>query len=75
LRRETATEVIRERNKADTTMTASQRWALTGSDNSPAQAPLGRRNPTSGSAVPAAEPARPAATPPQTPPAGGESAR
>ena len=58
-------------------MTASQRWALTGSDNSPAQAPLGRRNPTSGAAVPTPEPARtPAATPQQTPPAtAGEAAR
>jgi spore germination cell wall hydrolase CwlJ-like protein len=77
LRRETATQVITERNKADTTMTASQRWALTGSDNSPAQAPLGRRNPTSGAAVATPEPARtPAATPQQTPPAtGGEAGR
>ena len=77
LRRDTATQVIAERNKGDATMTASQRWALTGSDNSPAQAPLGRRNPTSGAAVPAPEPARtPAAAPQQTPPAaGGEAAR
>ncbi|HEY0012084.1 MAG TPA: cell wall hydrolase [Allosphingosinicella sp.] len=76
LRRETATQVITERNKGDTTMTASQRWALTGSDNSPAQAPLGRRNPTSGAAVPAPEPARtPAASPQQSPPASGEAAR
>jgi spore germination cell wall hydrolase CwlJ-like protein len=77
LRRETATQVITERNKGDTTMTASQRWALTGSDNSPAQAPLGRRNPTSGSAVATPEPARtPPAAAQQTPPAtAGEAAR
>lgn len=79
LQRESATQVITERNKADGTMTATQRWALTGNDAGPAQTPLGRRNPTSGSAVPAAEPARPpAATPPpaQTPPASaGEAAR
>jgi spore germination cell wall hydrolase CwlJ-like protein len=76
LRRETATQVITERNKGDTTMTASQRWALTGSDNSPAQAPLGRRNPTSGAAVPTTEPARTAPATPQNPPAtGGEAAR
>jgi spore germination cell wall hydrolase CwlJ-like protein len=73
LRRDTANQVITDR-RSDSTMTASQRWALTGSDNSPAQAPLGRRNPTSGAAVPATEPAR---TPPaaETPPATAEAAR
>jgi spore germination cell wall hydrolase CwlJ-like protein len=78
LRRETATQVITERTKGDSTMTASQRWALTGSDNSPAQAPLGRRNPTSGAAVATPEPARtPTAAPQQTPPpaSGGEAGR
>lgn len=73
LRRDTANQVITDR-RSDSSMTASQRWALTGSDNTPAQAPLGRRNPTSGAAVPATEPAR---TPPaaETPPATGEAAR
>jgi spore germination cell wall hydrolase CwlJ-like protein len=64
LRRDTANAMIAERARSDSTMTASQRWALTGSDSGPAQAPLGRRNPTSGSAV--AEPPQrtaPAATP------------
>lgn len=69
LRRDTANAMIAERAKSDSTLTASQRWALTGSDNGPAQTPLGRRNPTSGSAV--AEPtqrAAPAATPPAATP-------
>ncbi|MEA3015555.1 MAG: hypothetical protein QOI38_277, partial [Sphingomonadales bacterium] len=70
LRRETANAVIAERTRSDSTLSASQRWALTGSDSGPAQTPLGRRNPTSGSAVaPAAPPAAqqqraPAASPP-----------
>jgi spore germination cell wall hydrolase CwlJ-like protein len=69
LRRDTANAMIAERAKSDSTLTASQRWALTGSDNGPAQTPLGRRNPTSGSAV--AEPAQrtaPATSPPATAP-------
>ena len=44
LRRDTADAMIAERTRADRTLTASQRWALTGSDTGPAaQAPLGRR--------------------------------
>ena len=75
LQRESATKVISER-RSDSTMTASQRWALTGSDSGPAQTPLGRRNPTSGSAVPSPEPARTPASSQQTPPApSGEAAR
>jgi spore germination cell wall hydrolase CwlJ-like protein len=73
LRRETANAMITERARADATMPASSRWALTGSDSGPAQAPLGRRNPTSGSTV--AEPAareRPAAA--ETPPPANSSA-
>jgi spore germination cell wall hydrolase CwlJ-like protein len=65
LRRDTANAMIAERAKSDSTLSASQRWALTGSDSGPAQTPLGRRNPTSGSAV--ADPpqrAAPATTPP-----------
>ena len=70
LRRETANAVIAERTRSDSTLSASQRWALTGSDSGPAQTPLGRRNPTSGSTVapatpPAAQQQRtPAASPP-----------
>jgi spore germination cell wall hydrolase CwlJ-like protein len=69
LRRDTANAMIAERAKSDNTLTVSQRWALTGSDSGPAQAPLGRRNPTSGAAV-AETPARtpPAATPPASDP-------
>jgi spore germination cell wall hydrolase CwlJ-like protein len=74
LRRETANQIISDRTKGDSTMTASQRWALTGSDNGPAQAPLGRRNPISGAAPVAREPARtpPAETP--APPANSSEA-
>lgn len=69
LRRETATAMIAERAKADTSMTASSRWALTGTDNGPAQQPLGRRNPNAHANTPApAEQPRPAAAP------GGSSA-
>jgi hypothetical protein len=64
LRRETANAVIAERTRSDSTLSASQRWALTGSDSGPAQTPLGRRNPTSGSVV--APPAPAAETPPAT---------
>jgi spore germination cell wall hydrolase CwlJ-like protein len=43
LRRDTATAVIAERNRADRTMTATQRWALTGNNEEGApQASLGR---------------------------------
>ena len=76
LRRDTANAMIAERARSDSTMTVSQRWALTGSDSGPAQAPLGRRNPTSGSAV-AETPQRPtaAATPPAAdPPAQAQAA-
>jgi spore germination cell wall hydrolase CwlJ-like protein len=44
LRRDTATAMIAERSRADRTMTPTQRWALTGTnENSASQAPLGRR--------------------------------
>lgn len=66
LRRDTANAMIAERARSDSTMTASQRWALTGSDSGPAQAPLGRRNPTTGSAV---ADTQQRAAPPPTPPA------
>jgi spore germination cell wall hydrolase CwlJ-like protein len=42
LRRDTANAQISERVGADTTLTASQRWALTGANGGPAQRPLGR---------------------------------
>jgi spore germination cell wall hydrolase CwlJ-like protein len=44
LQRESAGAMITERTRSDSTLTASQRWALTGADTGPAaQAPLGRR--------------------------------
>jgi spore germination cell wall hydrolase CwlJ-like protein len=72
LRRDTANAMITERARTDTNLTASQRWALTGSDNGPAQAPLGRRNPNAQPAgathTPAAsEAARAPAAAPRTP--------
>ena len=73
LRRETANAMISERARSDTSMPASSRWALTGSDSGPAQAPLGRRNPTSGSAV-AETPARERPAPAETPPADNSTA-
>ena len=45
LRRDTANAMISERARADSNLSASQRWALTGSDDAaaePAQRPLGR---------------------------------
>jgi len=45
LRGETANQMITERARADTTLSASQRWALTGEDDDaeePQQRPLGR---------------------------------
>ena len=45
LRRDTANALISERARADSNLSASQRWALTGSDDSaaePQQRPLGR---------------------------------
>jgi len=63
LQRESANALISERAKADTTMTASSRWALTGTDTGPAQQPLGRRNPNqhANNPAPAAEQPRAAA--------------
>ena len=67
LRRDTATAQISERAKADPALTASQRWALTGSDSradTPQQRPLGRwANP------PAETPPPPPAQAAQQPPA------
>ena len=63
LRRDTANAMIAERARTDSTLTASQRWSLTGSSSGPAQAPLGRRNPN------AAAQAEPAPTPPAPAPA------
>jgi len=43
LQRETASAMISDRARADTSLSNSQRWALTGADSGPAaQAPLGR---------------------------------
>jgi spore germination cell wall hydrolase CwlJ-like protein len=73
LRRDTANAMIAEKARTDSTLTTSQRWALTGSDSGPAQTPLGRRNPNGQTAGPAAEAERPAtrtpAAPAATPPA------
>jgi spore germination cell wall hydrolase CwlJ-like protein len=43
LQRESANAVISERTRADSTLTTSQRWALTGNSGASTQAPLGRR--------------------------------
>lgn len=43
LQRETATAMISERTRADSSLSTSQRWALTGETQGNAQAPLGRR--------------------------------
>jgi spore germination cell wall hydrolase CwlJ-like protein len=44
LQRDTASAMISDRTRADSSLSNSQRWALTGSDSGPAaQAPLGRR--------------------------------
>jgi spore germination cell wall hydrolase CwlJ-like protein len=79
LRRETANAMIAEKARTDSTMTSSQRWALTGSDNGPAQTPLGRRNPNGQAAAPAATPeARTpaaAATPPAQEPGAAPTGR
>ncbi|MGQ0588902.1 MAG: cell wall hydrolase [Sphingosinicella sp.] len=50
LRRDTANALIAERTRADSSMTNSQRWALTGNDDeaeTPQQRPLGRWAPPS----------------------------
>ncbi len=57
LRRETANAMIAERTREDSSMTNSQRWALTGTSSGPAQTPLGRRNPTAQAAEPEPVPA------------------
>lgn len=43
LQRDSANAVISERTRADSTLTTSQRWALTGNSGASTQAPLGRR--------------------------------
>lgn len=66
LRRDTANAIIAERTRADSTMTNSQRWALTGSDDeaeTPQQRPLGRwAPPTETQTPPPAAPPPPAST-------------
>lgn len=61
LARESANEVIAQRTRADRTMTASQRWALTGEEpaEAPPQRPLGRWG-----VAPAERPAQVAPPPP-----------
>jgi spore germination cell wall hydrolase CwlJ-like protein len=51
LQRDSANAVISERTRADSTLTTSQRWALTGNSGASTQAPLGRR-PEAGPAQP-----------------------
>ncbi|MBX3562302.1 MAG: cell wall hydrolase [Sphingomonas sp.] len=70
LARESATEVIAQRARADRTMSASQRWALTGEEEAeaPPQRPLGRWGVT--------PPERPVhVAPPPPAPAGDEAAQ
>ncbi len=43
LRRDTANAMIAERTRANTSLSTSQRWALTGNNEESTQAPLGRR--------------------------------
>ncbi|HEV7661787.1 MAG TPA: cell wall hydrolase [Allosphingosinicella sp.] len=45
MQRERANAVITERTRADSSLTTSQRWALTGNSGASTQAPLGRRAP------------------------------
>ena len=66
LRRDSANAMITERTRSDRTMTASQRWALTGTDDeseSVRQRPLGRWGtaPTERETAPAPAPAAPPA--------------
>ena len=73
LRRDTATAQISERAKAEPGLTASQRWALTGSDSradTPQQRPLGRWG-TPPAETPAPPPAQAAQQPPATQPQPG----
>ena len=66
LRRDTANAMISERARADSNLSASQRWALTGSDDAaaePAQRPLGRWG-----VEPASRPQTQAQTPPPSRP-------
>ena len=72
LRRESANQMITDRARADSTLPASSRWALTGSDNGPAQQPLGRRNPNAHANTPA--PAAEQQAPPPASPPGSASA-
>jgi spore germination cell wall hydrolase CwlJ-like protein len=80
LRRDTANAMISERARADSNLSASQRWALTGSDDAaaePQQRPLGRWA-VEPSARPQAQarPQPPAQTPPPaaSPPAPSDTA-
>ena len=69
LRRDTANAMISERARSDASMTASQRWALTGDPASGStQAPLGRRNPNAAAQTPSPSAAEQAASPPATNP-------
>ena len=65
LRRDTANEMISERARADTSLSNSQRWALTGRDDraeTPQQRPLGRWGTLPAETPPAPSPARPQAS-------------
>ena len=65
LRRDTANEMISERARADTSLSNSQRWALTGRDDraeTPQQRPLGRWGTHPAETPPAPPPARPQAS-------------
>ncbi len=56
LHRDTATDIVRERTRADTSLSNSQRWALTGDDEeaaTPQQRPLGRWAPEPAQTPPA----------------------
>jgi spore germination cell wall hydrolase CwlJ-like protein len=65
LRRDTANAMISERARSDSSLTASQRWALTGNPApGSTQAPLGRRNPNAAAQAPATPPAEQASNAP-----------
>lgn len=72
LARESATEVIAQRARADRTMSASQRWALTGEEEAeaPQQRPLGRWGVTPPERPARVAPPAPAPTPTPAPEAG-----
>ena len=67
LRRDTANKMIADQARSDANLTNSQRWALTGGDQGPAQQPLGRRRPAATpDPTPTPAPAKPAAPPGET---------